>query len=272
MRKIPVAVQVYSVRDDAERDFRGTMKKLREMGYDGVELAGLYGHSPEEVRDTLAELGLTAVSAHVPYLTLLEDMEGTIDQYAIIGCSYIAIPYLTEEYRPGSALFDSVVGNIKKIGELCNKKNIALLYHNHDFEFVRMDDGRYALDYLYETVSPQLLQTEIDTCWVKVSGVDPAAYVTKYAGRSPIVHLKDFVGEKSENMYELIGIDEGEKKAANKFEFRAVGYGVQDFPAILAASDSAGAEWVVVEQDAHYDNTALEDVRLSREYLAKLGL
>jgi sugar phosphate isomerase/epimerase len=195
------------------------------------------------------------------------DIEGTVGQYVTIGCSYIAVPYLTEEYRPGTDKFAQVVENIIKIGGICSKRNVVLLYHNHDFEFTKMEDGRYALDYLYETVSPENLQTEIDICWVKISGVDPAAYVKKYTNCSPVVHLKDFVGSKSENMYKLIGIDDGDNQAKSTFEFRAVGFGKQDFPSILNASVEAGAKWVVVEQDLHYENTAMEDSRLSLEYL-----
>jgi sugar phosphate isomerase/epimerase len=271
MRKLPVALQVYSIRGEAAQDFKGAMQKVKEMGYDGVELAGLYGHAPEEIRDILKEVGLTAISAHVPYLDLVADMEDTIDQYVTIGCSYIAVPYLTEEYRPGTDKFSEVVENIVKLGKICRQKNVVLLYHNHDFEFTKMEDGRYALDFLYETVSPEFLQTEIDTCWVNVSGVDPAGYIRKYANRSPVVHLKDFVGEKSRNMYKLIGIDDANKQDKSNFEFRAVGYGKQDFPSIMEASIETGAKWVVVEQDAHYENTAMEDSRLSLEYLKGLG-
>lgn len=271
MAKLPVAVQVYSVRDDAEADFKGTMTKIKEMGYDGVELAGLYGMAPEEVRAILDEVGIPCVSAHVPYTDLVADMEGTVESYKTIGCQYIAIPYLTEEYRPGTPGFAEVVENAKKLGQVCKDKGITLLYHNHDFEFDKVEDGRYALDYLYDTVSADLLQTELDCCWVKVSGEDPAAYIRKYANRSPVVHLKDFVGEKSDNMYKLIGIDENEAQNATKFEFRAVGSGKQDFPAILEAAVESGSKWVVVEQDAHYENTPMEDIRLSREYLKSLG-
>ena len=78
MKTLPVAVQVYSVRDDAEKDFRGTMKKIKEIGYDGVELAGLYGLAPSEIKAAIEEAGLAAVSAHVPFQELVADMEGTI--------------------------------------------------------------------------------------------------------------------------------------------------------------------------------------------------
>jgi sugar phosphate isomerase/epimerase len=207
----------------------------------------------------------------VPYNELVDDMEGTIDKYIAIGCSYIAIPYLSEEYRPGTANFNEVLANVEKLGKICKAKGITLLYHNHDFEFVKVEDGRYALDYLYESVSADLLQTELDTCWVKVAGLSPVAYIEKYSNRSPIVHLKDFVGEKSENMYKLIGIESGDQKECAKFEFRAVGSGIQDFPSILDSAAKAGAKWLVVEQDSHYDHTAMEDTQLSLEYLRALG-
>jgi len=271
MKKLPVAVQVYSIRDDAQRDFKGTMEQVKKMGFDGVELAGLYEHSPEEIREILKEVGLTAISAHVPYHELVANMEAAIEKYATIGCKYIAIPYLTEEYRPGKDKFEEVVDNIKKIGELCKSKNIVLLYHNHDFEFAKMDNGQYALDYLYDSVSADKLQTEIDTCWVSVSGVNPGEYIKKYAERCPLVHLKDYVGEISNQMYELIGIDAGKNKTVNTFEFRPVGHGVQNFTEILDAALESGAKWVVVEQDAHYDRTAMEDIWLSREYLTQIG-
>ena len=257
MKKLPVALQVYSIRDDAEKDFKGTMKQVKGMGYDGVELAGLYGYSPEEVRDCLKEIGLPAISAHVPYQELAIDMGSVIDQYVELGCEYIAVPYLTEEYRPGNEKFEEFVENIEKIGGFCKSRNIVLLYHNHDFEFIKMQDGRYGLDYLYDMVSSHKLQTEIDTCWIKVSGINPADYIRKYAGRCPVVHLKDYVGEKSDNMYKLVGIEDRELKMADTFKFRPLGYGIQNFIEILNAALESGAKWVVVEQDMHYDRTAM---------------
>lgn len=272
MKNLPVAVQVYSVRGDAEKDFRGTMQKIRAMGYDGVELAGLYGMEPEEVKAVLDEVGLVPVSAHVPFVELTADMEGTVAKYKYIGMKYIAIPYLAEEDRPGTEKFYENIETIKKLGKVCNDAGITLLYHNHDFEFIRMPNGQYGLDYLYSEVPASLLQTELDTCWVKVAGEDPAEYVRKYSGRAPVVHLKDFYKEGNpENMYELIGIENEKKAQTGKFEFRPVGHGMQDMPSILAASLDAGAEWVVVEQDQSYDTPALEAVKMSRDYLKSLN-
>ncbi|MGI6577906.1 MAG: sugar phosphate isomerase/epimerase family protein [Eubacteriales bacterium] len=273
MSKLPVALQVYSVRDEAERDFRGTMKKVKEIGYDGVELAGLYGLTPSEIKSVLNELDLIPVSAHVPYDELVDDTEKVIRDYKEIGCEYIAVPYMTEDTRPNTPKFPEVIEQITRIGRLCKDNGITLLYHNHDFEFVKMPDGSYGLDYLYDHVPADLLQTELDTCWVKVAGEDPVAYIEKYSGRSPVVHLKDFYIEGNPTkLYELIGIESEEKQEdSGYFEFRPVGHGMQDMPSILEAALKAGAKWVVVEQDESVGRPRLEAVEMSRKYLQSLG-
>ena len=164
-----------------------------------------------------------------------------------------------------------MIEGAKVLGAKAKELGLKMCYHNHDFEFVKVD-GQYALDMLYQEVSADLLQTELDTCWVNVGGEDPAGYVRKYSGRAPLVHLKDFVGGKAENMYALIGIDNGGAAADTKaFEFRPVGYGKQDWYGILNASEEAGAEWVVVEQDEpSMDRSRLECAELSVNYLRTL--
>ena len=268
---LPVAVQVYSVRDDAKADLRGTLEKIKAMGYDGVEFAGLYGYKPEDIKAMCEEIGLVPISAHVPYLDMVADAKAVLSQYATIGCKFVAVPYLTPEYRPGTDLFPEVIENVKKIGKIAKELGMQLLYHNHDFEFIKLD-GKYALDILYDEVPAEYLQTELDMCWVNVGGEVPAEYLKKYTGRSPVVHLKDFYGEKSDDMYELIGIEKKAPKKPSNFEFRPVGSGLQDFPAILKASEEAGATWVVVEQDnPSMGLTPMECIAKSREYLKTIG-
>jgi sugar phosphate isomerase/epimerase len=269
MEKMKVGVQVYSVREEAEKDFAGTMRKIKEMGYDGVELAGTYGIPTAEIAAILKENGLAAISAHVPVFAMMEDAQQVIDDYKTIGCRYLAVPYLPAEMRYGTPAYQEVLEVIRKMGRLCRENGMTLLYHNHDFEFEKNEKGEYPLDLLYAEIPAELLQTELDTCWVKVSGIDPAGYIRKYENRCPIVHLKDYVGEKSENMYALIGIDEGEEKKAAAFAFRAVGDGCQDWAPILEASAASGAEWVVVEQD--HVHPPMEDIARSRSYLKELG-
>ena len=268
---LPVAVQLYSVRNDMKEDVRATLEKVKKLGYDGVEFAGLFGNSAEDIKKMLDEIGLVPLSAHVPYVDMVANPE-ILKDYATIGCKFVAVPYLNPEHRPENDLFFAeVVPNIKMLGQKAKEYGITLLYHNHDFEFIKVD-GKYALDILYEEVSADLLQTELDTCWVNVGGEVPADYIRKYAGRCPVVHLKDFYGEKSEDMYELIGIANKAPARPGNFEFRPVGSGVQCFPDILKAAEESGAQWVVVEQDnATMGLTPMESIAKSREYLKTLG-
>ena len=273
--KLPVAVQLYSVRDEMEKDFYGTIKKMKEIGYDGVEFAGLFGQNPEEIKAFCEEIGIVPISAHVPYYDMLDNPEAVLSDYVKIGCKYVVVPYLTEECRPGNEGFEATVEGIRKIGEAAKAMGIQLLYHNHDFEFVKIGE-EYALDVLYSTVPEDLLKTEIDTCWVNVAGVNPAEYIEKYDGRSPVVHLKDFkkVEGKQGKLYELIGIEDdgAEEEDEDTFTFMPVGHGMQDIPAILGACEKVGAQWVVVEQDSPAKGeTPLNSVTLSREYLKTLG-
>ena len=270
---LPIALQLYSVRHEMKSDLPATLKKVKEMGYDGVEFAGTFGFDPAALNALCAEIGLVPISAHVPAEEMMKDAEATFKKYATIGTRFVAIPYLVEEYRPGAEKFGEMLEYIKNFGAVAKKYGMQLLYHNHDFEFVKLEDGTYGLDKIYKEVDADLLQTELDTCWVNVGGEDPANFVRKYAGRAPVVHLKDFVGEKSAHMYELIGIkSENAGKQPEAFAFRPVGYGKQDFPAILAAAKDAGAEWVVVEQDSPTMGlTELESAEKSIQYLKSLN-
>ena len=244
-----IGVQLYSVRDDLAADFEGTLRQVKEMGYEGVEFAGLYGRTPAEVKALCEKYGLEPVSAHVALHEMLDD-ESVLPAYAEIGCKFVAIPWLNEEDRPGHENYPHTLEGAKKLAKQAKDLGMFLAYHNHDFEFEKID-GEYGLDRLYKDLPADLLKAELDTCWVNVGGADPAEYVRKYAGRVDIIHLKDFAGKKSENMYALIGVNDGKKEeTVGDFEFRPVGMGLQDMPAILKAAEESGTEWVVVEMDS----------------------
>lgn len=257
MDKNKIALQIYSVEGDAKKDLFTTLKQVKEFGYSGVEFAGLYDHGPLELKEMCRELDLVTLSAHVPLVQLMENMEATIDCYQTLGCKYIVIPSLPEEYRPGNAGFQKVLDFLPTLGAAVSKRGMVLQYHNHSFEFVKLN-GQYALDVLYATVGADKLQTQLDTCWVNVGGQDPVDYLKKYTGRIPTVHLKDFAGVKG--------------NTKDPFEFRAVGNGVQDFPAIIAAADAGGAEWYIVEQDQPSQGyTPMECAKISAQYLLSLA-
>lgn len=275
MGKMPIALQLYSVRDEMAADFEGTLRKVKSMGYDGVEFAGLFDRSAIEIKNLLKEINLVPVSAHIPFDEMMSDPDKVFGRYAELGCKYVVVPYMIEEHRPGTDGFGKVIEAVQMLGKVAKEKGMTLLYHNHDFEFVKVN-GEYGLDVLYSSISADLLQTEIDTCWVNVAGKNPVEYLKKYTGRSPVVHLKDFVmkgKEKPAHLYELIGIpsDESGKDSEENFGFRPVGYGVQNIPAIVQAAHDAGAKWLVVEQDSPAPGqNPIESAEMSMNYLKTL--
>lgn len=276
MSKLPVGIQVYGLRDLLENtpeNFETVMKQVKAMGYDGVELAGLYGLDPAYVRDTLAKIGLVPISAHVPLVDMMADMDKVVADYSVVGVKYLVVPYLPEEYRHNTPGYPVVIEAMKRIGAAAKAAGMKLLYHNHDFEFVTLADGTFGFDDIYTQIPTDLLMVEPDTCWIKVAGQNPAEYVRKYGSRCEIVHLKDFIKEGNpKNLYKLIGIEtEESEEETGIFEFRPVGFGQQIWEPILAAAEGAGSKWVVVEQDEHYDLDCLEAARRSREYLKILG-
>lgn len=274
-KRIKVAVQLYSVRGDLEKDFYGTLKAVKDMGYEGVEFAGLYGHTPEQVKAWCKELGLTAVSAHVPFNEMLADMDKVINDYKTIGCEYIAVPWVGPEHQPDGEQYIAFLDDLKILGQQAKDAGITLLYHNHDFEFKLIDSGMKhkepGLDFMYAWVPEDLLQTELDLCWVKYAGYDPVKYILKYSGRTPVLHFKDYYveGEQEGTPYELIGDEKATEEAAKPtFEFRPLGQGVQDIQALLNAADESGCKWIVVEQDQpSMEKTPMECIKMSVEYL-----
>ena len=113
----------------------------------------------------------------------------------------------------------------------------------------------YALDYVYATVSPKVLKGEIDTYWVKTGGEDPVAYIRKYAGRVPFLHIKD----------------RAPVPADAACPFAEIGQGILDWDAIFAAAQQAGVNWYIVEQDRMV-RPSLESARMSIDYLKRRGM
>jgi len=259
---------MYGLRDLAEKDLEGTLAAVREAGYDGIELAGLYGRTPDELKNLFAQYSLKPISAHIPYLELVNDMHQTLAAYKQLGCTYVAVPVIwpVEDWYPGAG-WQNVAPNLIKIGAAAKECGLTLLYHNHDYEFRTMPNGRYVLDDLYDTVSSELLKTELDICWVKVAGADPIAYIRQYAGRRPLIHFKDFHMEGHPVAYygpDFAKLNEGK----GVFEYRAVGAGDQNWPPILDELRNSDTEWIVVEQDESRD--ALADMEASIQYIRSI--
>ena len=268
------ALQLYSVRDALSREnFASRMKELAEMGYEGVEPAGLYDLTASEMKAACDAAGLKIVSMHIPMTEMLEKPDFYAEYLTTVGCPQAVIPHIQKKCLPGGEDWPAFREQIAFLIEKFTPYGIALAYHNHDFEFDIMPDGRYALDFMYDTFPADKLKTQLDTAWVNVAGIDPAEFIKKYSGRCPTVHLKDFAGSKDGGCpYALIGVDGSAPTDSGSFEFRPCGYGVQDFPAIIDSALDAQAGWFIVEQDQpSMGKSSLECAQMSIQYLKGLG-
>lgn len=278
MGKIGVGLQLYSVRDKMECDIESTLKAVKEMGYDYVEFAGYYGKSAEEIKEILDKTGLKCLFVHQGYEVFIENPEENVNYLKTLGVKYCAIPWMGVDKHKGTDNFEKTAEDIKYVAKLLKDNGIQLLYHNHEFEFEKID-GKYKLDWLYETIGLDLIKPEFDTCWVKYAGEDPCAYLEKYSGHVDVVHLKDFVCKEFGGgpVYALIdntGKETPKKKTReeNGFKFRCIGDGLQNFKEILASAEKGGAKYVIVEQDQWYDDDSLELASKSRKYLKSIGI
>ncbi|MCL1885122.1 MAG: sugar phosphate isomerase/epimerase [Defluviitaleaceae bacterium] len=250
MSKPFVSLQLYTVRDFAEKDVGATLAEVKGMGYDYVELAGIYGMGFAEFRGLLDKIGLSAISAHVQFSELEGNLAATISSYKSLGCEYIIIPMMDNELLAGGNNFKKEV--LEDFCAACKAAGVTAAYHNHAHEFAKLKDGTFVLDKLFELLPD--LETQLDTGWVKAAGQNPEAYIKKYAGRCPIIHIKDTII----NSY-------------NGYEDRPVGKGSQNIPATIEAALSAGVKGFVVELDKAVGQTSLEAAKESREYLKSLG-
>jgi sugar phosphate isomerase/epimerase len=225
------------------------------------------------------ELGLIPFSNHVPFQQMMDDLDRVIEENTVLGVQYIVFPYMDKPSRPGvdPEQFKATVARIGEIGAKVRQAGFQLLYHNHDFEFVKLPDGTVGHDYIFSSNAPENVQVELDVCWSDFAGFPAPELIRRYDGRVPVVHLKDYFldGELSSDPYALIGISsENATQDAGKFEFRPLGEGVMDMQAVLRAASDCGARWLCVEQDEPTAQAAdrFEGPRKSAGWLRKLGL
>ncbi len=272
MKKFNVGIQLFGVRNAMAADFEGTLRALRDMGYEYVEFAGYYGKTGEEIKAILDDLGLKCESVHQGLDFFDENPEEKIRFLKTFGVRYNVIPWYGKEKLAGTPEWPATVKRFNEMADLLSAHGMMLGYHNHDFEFDKYE-GKYLHDYIFEAVPADKIEPELDTCWVHYAGIRPEDKIREFKGRVHLVHLKDFVCKNLGGgpVYDLIdttGKAVKGTKEDNGFEFRPLGMGIQDFGKILKACEECGTETVIVEQDKTYDGMSeLEAARLSREYL-----
>jgi sugar phosphate isomerase/epimerase len=243
---IPIAVQMYTLREESDKDFVGTLKKVAELGFDGVEFAGYGGLSAKEVRLLLEDLGLKAAASHVPLEDLETNLEQVIEDQKQLGSNYVVCPYLLPERRTEQD-YQALILFLEQAGAKCRQEGITLCYHNHDFELERLSDGRTALESIFEDTDAANVKAELDVYWLTKAGETPVEWMNRYRNRTPLIHLKDMTTDEEQYFAEL-------------------GTGGVDIVSVINSGEDAGVEWWIVEQDFSR-RTPFESIEISLNYL-----
>ena len=196
-----VGIQLYTVRDQMKADFEGTLAHIAEIGYKEVEFAGYFDHAAADVKAILNRHGLAAPSTHVAFEND-EKWKAALDTAKTIGHEYIVMPWIPQERRKTLDDWKNFAQVFNHAAQMAHDAGIQFAYHNHDFEFPKMD-GQVPYDVLLQNTDPKLVQLEIDLYWITKAGQDPLAYFSRWPGRVPLVHVKDSAGPPEHKMVDV---------------------------------------------------------------------
>lgn len=249
MARIPVAVQLYSVREDAKKDLAGVLKSIAKMGYDGVEFAGFYGHDAKSVRAMLDEYGLKAEGAHVGIETLVGDeLQRSIEFHATIGNKYLIVPGLNENYTSSRAGWLRAATTLNDVAKKLKPHGMFTGYHNHWIEFKELE-GELPWDTFFGNTDTDVIM-QFDTGNALVGGADAAPFIERYPGRALSVHLKEH--------------SESNPKAL-------IGEGDVPWQEVLGLCERiGGTKWYVIEQES-YAYPPMECIDLCLKNLRAMG-
>lgn len=249
---VKVAAQLYTVRDHLKTpaDIGRALARIRQIGYQAVQLSGLGPIDPAELKRILDGEGLVVSATHVSWQELQGSTEPIIERQKIWECEDLAIASMPKEYRTAEGFAQFGREAAEKARELA-QSGLRLSYHNHSFEFQQVG-GQAGLAVLFDAAGGDLA-AEIDTYWVQHGGADPAAWIRRFRGRLPVVHLKD-----------MVILNDAQTMAE-------VGEGNMNWPAILSALKEAGTRWYMVEQDI-CQRDPFESLAISRQNLLSWGV
>ena len=230
-----IGLQLYSIRQACEQDFKSALEHAARAGYDGVEFAGYYGYDAKGLKRLLSDCHLAAAGSHISYNLLTEHLEETVDMCEAVGMYSAVVPGVDFSSAKEWAEFGK---SMDAFGKEFRKAGIRFGYHNHAHEFQKYD-GKYAIDLLLENSDRENVFFEMDTFWAVKGGMRPQDLAAQYAGRFPVLHAKD--------------IDENG-------EDTEVMDGTIDF--LQTVENAGNTEWLVVEQEA-FRMDPLESIAVS---------
>lgn len=240
---IPIALQLYSVREETKQDFARTVAEVAKMGYTGVELAGYGNLDVQGAHRALQESGLIVASMHVDRDTLRNHLPRVIEEAQMLGTPHVVCPFWPPEEFVSVSAVEEIGRELGSIGERLRTDGLFLSFHNHASEF-RILEGRPVLSWMLGAAAPRQLGAELDVYWSHVAHYPPERFLYEQGQRIRLVHLKD---EK------------------------IIGGGPVHFDPLFAAVETIGAvEWYIVEQE-NYDEPPLVSVSRGLEQLRRWG-
>ena len=249
---IPLAVQLYSLRDAAADDMPGVLEQVARAGFLGVEYASLHDQAPADVRRWASDVGLEGVGIH-RRLPPGAEGERVLDEAAELGVGTVIVPWVEPARFATDAAIATLADELSGAVALAASRGVRLGYHNHEFEpAARGAGGMTGLERLFELAGPDLL-AEVDIYWATVGGEDPAALIRRLGSRVRLVHVKDGPADAADRDAPQV----------------AVGAGRVDIAGAVAAASAA--EWHVVELD-RCATDMVEALRSSVRYLVGHGL
>ncbi len=243
-----VGAQLYTLRDyvKTEEGVVDTFSRLGKMGFTHVQVSGMQAPiSPARLREIADDNGLEIVLTHTDPNRIKNDTLGVIRDHEIMGCTHVGIGCRPGDYKDTATDYRRMIEDFTPAARLLAEHGMKLHYHNHSFEFEKMDGDKTGFDILATETDPALWDFTVDTYWVQVGGRNPAAEIEKLSGRVSAVHIKDLA---------IVG---GAQRMA------AVGEGNLDFAAIMAACKKAGTRWALIEQDDCYGEDPFEKMGIS---------
>ena len=248
-----IGAQLYTLREFAKTpaDIARTMKKVREIGYEAVQVSGMGPIDPVELKKIVDGEGLHICTTHIPYQRMKETPEVVIEEHQLWGCKHPAIGGLPGEYRNAEG-FHRFAKEASEVAKRLAEGGLTFSYHNHSFELEKFGD-KTGLEILRTESDPKYFNLEIDTYWIQHGGGDPAEWILRSKGRIPLLHLKDMAMRGSEQL------------------MAEVGEGNLNWPRIMEAAKEAGVEWYLVEQDT-CQRDPFESLAISLRNLKAMGV
>lgn len=241
-----LAAQLFTLRNELKKDFESVLRELSKMGWAAVQIDGLHGNSARDIAAVMKELGLKTAGMHVGLERMKNDLDHVLEEARLFDTKDFICHSLPDGLKNVEG-YHSVKADLQAVAAKVQGTGFRPGYHNHDFEFHTMIDGKFALEYVLDD---HAIFPEIDTYWVLKAGQDPLSFIRQYASRMPILHLKDMTSD-------------------GKQYFAEIGTGLIDFAPILRWGLESGVEWFAVEQD-YCPGSPLDSLALSLENLIKL--